>query len=252
MLASGSHRYAWRDPRRRDSAQDERHYEGQQHPGDDAFPQRNRLVLLLGVVQPSVYVPAVVSHGAGPIVWYQSNEVVVESGSQFKAGANLRGSLPRHGSRNQPASGMRLIPEMTQLRRLSLLALSVMLTAIACSGGSGSGPPEPPPMSVLGENGEVLAEAEAGSWCRDGLITDSCAAVDRPVPEVIVACETDIAVALPESFAPEPGALLGERSSTDGSVWPVTKREGGILVRAEGSGDWSRASWSFDLIREGC
>lgn len=147
---------------------------------------------------------------------------------------------------------MRLIPEMTQRRRRNLLALSVLLTVVACSGDSGEGPPEPPPMSVLGGNGEVLAVAEAGSWCHDGLITDSCAAVDRPAPEVTVACETDIAVAFPENFTPEPGAPLGDRASEDERVWPVTKAEGGILVRAEGSGDWSRASWGFDLIREGC
>lgn len=107
-------------------------------------------------------------------------------------------------------------------------------------------------MSVLGEDGEVLAEAEAGSWCHNGLITESCAAVDRPVPEVTVACEADVAVVLPEGFVPEPGAPLGDRFSTDERVWPVTKADGGILVRARGSGDWSRASWSFDLTREGC
>lgn len=107
-------------------------------------------------------------------------------------------------------------------------------------------------MLVLGQNGEVLAEAEPGSWCRTGVITESCAAVDRPIPEVTVACETDVAVALPESFTPEPGPPLGEGSPTDEGVWPVTKSEGGILVRAEGSGDWSRASWTFDLIRQGC
>jgi len=76
--------------------------------------------------------------------------------------------------------------------------------------------------------------------------------VDRPVPEVTVACETDVAVALPESFTPEPGGPLGDRASGDESVWPVARAEGGILVRAEGSGDWSRASWSFDLAREDC
>lgn len=141
---------------------------------------------------------------------------------------------------------------MTHLPRLSLLTLSVMLIAVACSGGSGEGPPEPAAMSVLNGDGEVLTEAEAGSWCHDGLITESCAAVDRPVPEVTVACESDIAVSLPENFTPEPGAPLGEGSSADETVWPVTKTEGGILVRAEGPGDWSRASWSFDLIREGC
>lgn len=147
---------------------------------------------------------------------------------------------------------MRLIPGMTQLPRVSLLALSLLLTAVACSGGSGEGPPEPPPMSVLGGDGEVLAEAEAGSWCHDGLITESCAAVDRPVPEVTVACDADVAVVLPESFMPEPGAPLGDRLSTDERMWPITKDDGGILVGADGSGDWSRASWTFDLIRESC
>lgn len=92
-------------------------------------------------------------------------------------------------------------------------------------------------MSVLGGNGEVLALAEAGSWCRNGLISESCAAVDRPVPEVTVACEADVAVVLPESFTPEPGGPLGDRASGEERVWPFTKREGGILVRAEGSGD---------------
>lgn len=164
----------------------------------------------------------------------------------------LRGSLPTHRSWNQAAYGMRLIPGMTELPRLSLLAFSVLLTAVACSGGSGEESPEPPPMSVLGGDGEVLAEAEAGSWCHDGLITESCTAVDGPVPEVTVACEADVAVVLPESFMPEPGGPLGHRTSGEERVWPVTRADGGILVRVEGSGDWSRASWSFNLIREGC
>lgn len=69
------------------------------------------------------------------------------------------------------------------------------------------------------------------------LISESCAAVDRLVPEVTVACETDVAVVLPESFTPESQGPLGDRASGDERVWPVTKREGGILVRAEASGD---------------
>lgn len=138
----------------------------------------------------------------------------------------------------------------TRMGRLSLLAVSVLLIVVACSANSGAElPPEPPPMSVLDESGKVLAETPAGSWCRNGLITENCAAVDRPVPEVTVACETEIAVALPENFTPEPGPPLG---SMEAGVWPVTTTDGGILVRADGSGDWSRASWSFDLIRESC
>jgi len=55
--------------------------------------------------------------------------------------------------------------------RWSLVVFSVLVTVVACSGSSGEGPPEPPPMSVLNGDGEVLAEAEAGSWCHNGIIT---------------------------------------------------------------------------------
>lgn len=85
MSASGSHQHVWR--KSWSASQPGCHNEGQQHPGDDTLPKREALVLLLGVVQPSVHVsPACSMASSDRLV--PTNEVVARSGSQLQVGSN--------------------------------------------------------------------------------------------------------------------------------------------------------------------
>lgn len=142
------------------------------------------------------------------------------------------------------------------VRRWQLGLLVVLLVGLAaCSGGSGPElPRRPPPMSVINQNNAVHTEVEADSWCVGGLFSESCAAVDSPLTEVSAGCEDQLVVALPDTFSPQRGEPLGRHPAEGGGAWPVALREGTVLVRAEGSGQWNRASWTFELIRpnSGC
>jgi hypothetical protein len=129
-------------------------------------------------------------------------------------------------------------------RWLSVVLL-VVLAVAACSSDS-----EPPTMSVVNQTNGVGTEIQADSWCLDGLLTESCAAVDGPVPEVVGMCDDQFVVALPDSLSPTPGDALAQFPAEDGESWPVAAQEGTVLVRATGSGTWSTASWIFELVRE--
>jgi len=110
-------------------------------------------------------------------------------------------------------------------------------------------------MSLINQSNGVLTEVEAGSWCVDGLITESCVAVDGAVPQVVGVCDDQFVVALPDTFSPRSGGPLGEfPAEGGGGSWPVEVQEGTVLVRADGSGRWSGASWTFELARDndGC
>lgn len=131
-----------------------------------------------------------------------------------------------------------------------LLVLSVaVLTAAGCSAGS-----EPPTMFVVNQSNGIGTEVQADSWCTDGLLSESCAAVDGPVTEVVALCDDRFVVALPDSLSPTPGDPLGEFPAEDGESWPVEVQEGTVRVQATGSGTWSKASWTFELARDdqGC
>lgn len=106
-------------------------------------------------------------------------------------------------------------------------------------------------MSVVNQTNGVGTEIQADSWCTDGLLTERCAAVDGPVPEVVGMCDDQFVVALPDSLSPAPGEALAQLPAEDGESWPVAAQEGTVLVRATGSGTWSKASWTFELVREG-
>lgn len=127
-----------------------------------------------------------------------------------------------------------------------LLGLSVaVLTVVACSANS-----EPPTMSVVNQSNGVGTEIQADSWCTDGLLSDSCAAVDGPVPEVVARCDDQFVVALPDSLSPTPGDSLAQFPAEDGESWPVELHEGTARVQATGSGTWSKAFWTFEIIRD--
>jgi hypothetical protein len=131
-----------------------------------------------------------------------------------------------------------------------LLVLSVaVLTATACCTSS-----DPPTMSVVNQSNGVGTEIQAESWCNDGLLTESCAAVDGPVPEVAGRCDDHFVVALPDSLIPTPGDSLAQFPAEDGESWPVELQEGTVRVQATGSGTWSKASWTLELARDdpGC
>lgn len=142
------------------------------------------------------------------------------------------------------------------VRRWQFGLFVVLLAGLAaCSSGSGPElPRQPPPMSVINQSNGVHTEVEADSWCVDGLFKESCAAVDGPLTEVVASCEDQFVVALPDTFNPQPGEPLGQHPAEGGGAWPVAAREGTVLVRAEGSGQWNMASWTFELIRpnSGC
>jgi hypothetical protein len=104
-------------------------------------------------------------------------------------------------------------------------------------------------MSVINQSNAVHIEIEADSWCTDGLLNERCAAVDGPVTEVGAACNDQFVVALPDSFMPEPGHPLGQYPAEGGGAWPIEVQRGTIHVTADGSGNWSRASWTFELTR---
>ena len=106
-------------------------------------------------------------------------------------------------------------------------------------------------MSVVNQTNGVGTEIQADSWCTDGLLTERCAAVDGPVPEGVGMCDDQFVVALPDSLSPAPGEALAQLPAEDGESWPVAAQEGTVLVRATGSGTWSKASWTFELVREG-
>jgi hypothetical protein len=133
-----------------------------------------------------------------------------------------------------------------------LLAVFV-LTAPACSARSELSP-EPPTMSVINQINGVDTEIDADSWCTNGLLNESCAAVDGPVTEVVAACDDRFVVALPDTFSPELGDPLGQFPAEGGGAWPVEVQVGTVMVNADGSGNWSKASWTFELTRndEGC
>lgn len=140
------------------------------------------------------------------------------------------------------------------VRRMRLGFAGILLVgATACSGGAEL-PPEPPPMSVINQNNGVHTEIEADSWCVDGLFGESCAAVDRSLTEVLSGCDDRFVVAPPDGFTPQPVTTLTKLPEGMGRVWFVETREGAVSVRAESSGRWDRASWTFELIRDnqGC
>jgi hypothetical protein len=124
----------------------------------------------------------------------------------------------------------------------------ILVGATACSGGADL-PPEPPPMSAINQSDGVHTEIEADSWCVDGLFGETCAAVDRPLTEVLSSCDDQFVVAPPDGFTPQPVNTLTKLPEEMGRVWFVESRKGTVLVRAEGSGHWSTASWTFELVR---
>lgn len=105
-------------------------------------------------------------------------------------------------------------------------------------------------MSVVNQSNGVGTEIQADSWCTDGLLSDSCAAVDGPVPEVVARCDDQFVVALPDSLSPTPGDSLAQFPAEDGESWPVELHEGTAPVQATGSGTWSKASWTFEIMRD--
>ena len=140
------------------------------------------------------------------------------------------------------------------MRRLQLgFAGMLLVGATACSGGAEL-PPEPPPMSVINQSNGVHTEIKADSWCVDGLLGETCAAVDRSLTEVLSSCDDQFVVAPPDDFTPQPVDTLTKLPEEMGRVWFVEIGEGTIAVRAEGSGRWDRASWTFELTRDnhGC
>jgi hypothetical protein len=128
------------------------------------------------------------------------------------------------------------------------LAGMLLVGATACSAG-GELPPEPPPMSVINQSNGVHTEVEADSWCVDGLFGETCAAVDRSLTEVLSTCDDQFVVAPPDGFTPQPVNTLTKLPEEMGRVWFVEIPEGTIAVRAEASGQWDSASWTFELIR---
>jgi hypothetical protein len=135
------------------------------------------------------------------------------------------------------------------VRRLQFgLAGLLLVGATACSSG-GESPPEPPPMSVINQGNGVHTEIEADGWCVDGLFGETCAAVDRPFTEVLSTCDDQFVVVPPDGFTPRPVKTLTKLSEEMGRVWVVEIPEGTVAVRADGSGQWDSASWTFELIR---
>lgn len=63
-----------------------------------------------------------------------------------------------------------------------------------------------------------------------------------------------VVVALPDTFSPRAGEPLGQFPAEGGGAWPVEVEDDNVLINADGSGKWSRASWTFELTRnnEGC
>lgn len=104
-------------------------------------------------------------------------------------------------------------------------------------------------MSVINQTDGARTEVQAGEWCVDGLLSDSCAAVDGPIERLVTSCADQLVVALPDHFSPRRNGPLGEFPAQGGGAWPVETQEGSVLVRATGSGKWSSASWAFDLAR---
>jgi hypothetical protein len=104
-------------------------------------------------------------------------------------------------------------------------------------------------MKAVNQSDGAQTEIEADSWCVDGLFSVSCSAVDQPVTHVVAECDDNIALGLPDGLIPAPGDEL--EPVTNDAAWLVTAPEGTVAVFAEGSGRWSRASWTFELTREG-
>lgn len=130
------------------------------------------------------------------------------------------------------------------------LLLAIVALLPACTSPTGAELPlGPPTMSVINQSTGLDTEIEADSWCVDGLFDKRCAAVDGPLITVEAACRDEFVVALPNFFQPVSGEPLGRFPAEGGGAWPVEVREGTILVRAEGSGRWSQASWTFELTR---
>jgi len=109
-------------------------------------------------------------------------------------------------------------------------------------------------MSVINQSNGVHTEIEADSWCVDELLGESCAAVELSLTEVQSSCDDQFVVAPPDGFTPQPVDTLTKLPEGMGRVWFVEIREGPVSVRADGSGHWDRASWTFELVRDnqGC
>jgi len=130
-----------------------------------------------------------------------------------------------------------------------LVVVLVAVLVAACSSSS-----EPPTMSVVNQSNGVGTEIQADSWCTDGLLSESYASVEGPVPEVVARCDDQFVVALPGPLTPTTGDALAQFPAEDGESWPVEVQEGTVRVQATGSGTWSKASWTFQLARDdqGC
>lgn len=79
----------------------------------------------------------------------------------------------------------------------------------------------------------VHTEIEPDSWCVDGLLGESCAAVDRSLTEVLSTCDDQFVVAPPDGFTPQPANTLTKLPEEMGRVWFVEIPEGTIAVRAD-------------------
>jgi hypothetical protein len=132
-----------------------------------------------------------------------------------------------------------------------ILSIALLVTTAACSSASEL---PPPPIEVINQSSAASTEVRPGEWCVDGLFTDGCAAVDAPVPQVLAGCDEQLVAALPDGFSPRPDGPLRDAPAEGGEAWLVEVEEGAVLVIADGSGNWSSASWAFDLERtdEGC
>jgi hypothetical protein len=131
------------------------------------------------------------------------------------------------------------------MRRFSIGLLLVLLVATtACLGSPGS----PPAMSAIDQGDGAATEINADSWCVGGVSADKCASAEGPVPEVVVRCDDNLALAPPGDFT----LLQSDQIEpvTGDEAWLVIVEEGTVVVRAESSGKWSDASWTFELRRD--
>ena len=135
---------------------------------------------------------------------------------------------------------------MTTGRWRWILSITLLVATAACSSASEL---PPPTISVINQSNAASTEVQPGEWCVEGLFTDGCAAVDAPVPQVVAGCDDHLVAALPDGFSPLPDGPLRDAPAEGGGAWLVEVEEGGVLVRADGSGIWSSASWAFDLER---
>lgn len=112
-------------------------------------------------------------------------------------------------------------------------------------------PPEPLSIKVINQSDGVANKVAPGGWCFDGLFSEeSCASVDGALTEVVARCEDVLVVAPPETFTPQTGDHLNRFPAEGGGAWAVTTHEGTVIVRADGSGQWTKATWTFELVRD--